>query len=248
MWRAMNSLLVLRDQVNAIAPNRSTASDGLVGDAAHAATTSDHNPHYVAGVGDEIVTALDLTHDPDHGFDSYAFAEVLRQHRDARIKYVISNRRLFSSYATSSYPAWTWRPYSGTDPHTNHVHVSVLDAVISDTRTPWNLDGFGDNDMALSPAEQFKLHVLNYRLDAILHMRPTCSVPSFKASDGSTFPAITETNHLAAAVLAADDTGDPAEPVDLDALAAKVAAQVDVPTAAETAEAVADELHDRTAE
>lgn len=142
MWRAMGSLLVLRDQVNALAPNRSRASDGLVGDEEHQETASDHNPHYVEGVGRDIVTALDLTHDPAHGFDSFDFAEVLRTHRDRRIKYVISNRRLFSSYATSSRPAWTWGPYSGADPHTNHVHISVLDDPIADTRTPWNLEGF----------------------------------------------------------------------------------------------------------
>ncbi len=141
-WRAMNSLLVLRDQANKLAPNRSKASDGLVGDEAHQSTNSDHNPHYVPGVGSEIVTALDLTHDPAHGFDSYRFAEVLRLHRDPRIKYVISNKRMFSSYAVSGYAAWTWRPYSGEDPHTNHVHVSVLDAVISDTKAEWNLEGF----------------------------------------------------------------------------------------------------------
>lgn len=141
MWRAMASLLVLRDQVNALAPNRSRASDGLVGDEAHQGTNSDHNPHYVPGVGSEIVTAIDLTHDPSHGFDSYRFAEVLRTHRDRRIKYVISNHRIFSSYASGSRPAWVWGSYNGVDPHTNHVHVSVLDATISDTRTPWNLGG-----------------------------------------------------------------------------------------------------------
>jgi hypothetical protein len=150
-WRAMASLLVLRDQVNALAPDRSTASDGLVGDAAHQQTNSDHNPHYVPGVGDNIVTALDLTHDPDHGFDSYRFAEVLRRNRDRRIKYVISNYRIFSSYTSGSRAAWTWGAYSGPDPHTNHVHTSVLDAVISDTKTPWNLEGF--DDMAYTEAQ-----------------------------------------------------------------------------------------------
>lgn len=154
MWRAMASLLVLRDQVNALAPNRSRASDGLVGDEAHQGTDSDHNPHYVPGVGRDIVTALDLTHDPAGGFDSYAFAEVLRQHRDPRIKYVISNHRIFSSYASGSRPAWVWGSYNGVDPHTNHVHVSVLDAVISDTRTPWNLEGF---DMALTDDDVKKI-------------------------------------------------------------------------------------------
>lgn len=138
-WRAVNSILVLRDQVDALAPNRAKGADGTVCDENHP-TTSDHCPHYVAGLGANMVTALDLTHDPDGGFNSYLFAEDLRKYRDPRIKYVISNEEMFSSYATSQYPAWTWRPYSGADLHTNHVHVSVLDAVISDTKTAWRLD------------------------------------------------------------------------------------------------------------
>lgn len=140
-FRVMGSLLVLRDQVNVLAPNRAKGADGTICDTNHP-TTSDHCPHDVPGVGTQMVSALDLTHDPAGGFDSYRFAEVLRTHRDPRIKYVISNHRMFSSYATNSYAAWTWRPYSGVDPHTNHVHISVLDAAISDTRTPWNLEGF----------------------------------------------------------------------------------------------------------
>src|SRR5215510_962974 len=157
MWRAMASLLVLRDQVNVIAPNRSRASDGLVGDDAHQQTNSDHNPHYVPGVGRDIVTALDLTHDPAGGFDSYKFAETLRVHRDRRIKYVISNHQIFSSYASGGRAPWAWGSYSGPDPHTNHVHVSVLDSPVSDTRTPWNLEGF-DQDM--TPAQQYIQHVM----------------------------------------------------------------------------------------
>lgn len=150
-WRVMNSLLVLRDQVNLLAPNRSKGADGTICDVNHP-TTSDHCPHAVKDVGPDMVTALDLTHDPLGGFDSYEFAETLRQHRDSRIKYVISNRRMFSSYATATFPAWTWRPYTATsDPHTNHVHISVLDAAISDTKTPWNLEGFVD--MALTEAD-----------------------------------------------------------------------------------------------
>lgn len=144
MWQAADSLLVLRDQVDIIAPKRSKASDGLVCDENHP-TSSDHCPHFVEGIGRDVVTAIDLTHDPAGGFDSFEFAETLRLHRDKRIKYVISNHRMFSSYATSSYPAWTWRPYTGSpDPHTNHVHLSVLDDPISDSRVPWDLEGFDD--------------------------------------------------------------------------------------------------------
>jgi hypothetical protein len=245
-WRAMSSLLVLRDQVDVIAPNRSRSADGLVGDTAHQGTNSDHNPHFVAGVGDNIVSALDLTHDPAHGFDSYKFAETLRQARDRRIKYVISNHRIFSSYAVGSRAAWTWGPYTGADPHTNHCHTSVLDTPISDTQTPWNLEGFID----MTPGQEYKLHVMNYRLDAILHQRNPCVVPAFTASDGSKFPGITETNHLALAVIAADDSGDPPPPpVDLDAIAKEIADQVvaQSPTVAEIAEASAQATVDEIA-
>lgn len=196
-WRAMTSLLRLRDQVNIIAPQRSKVSDGLIGDLTHQASRSDHNPHPVAGVGLQMVAALDLTHDPAHGFDSYAFAEVLRINRDRRIKYVISNRRIFSA------GTWTWRSYTGADPHVNHVHVSVLDASISDTGTAWNLEGLDD----MTPGQQYVLHVVNWRVEAIIANRETYTVPAFTASDGTKFPAFTETNRLAVAVLAAGPTG-----------------------------------------
>lgn len=146
-WRAMNSLLVLRDQVNRLAPNRSKASDGLVGDENHE-TTSGHYPHYVAGVGSEIVTAWDCTNDPADGCDTWLLSETLRVNRDKRIRYVISNQKVFSSYATSSRAAWTWGPYSGANPHTGHCHIQVLDEPISDTSTPWNLEGFDDMSVA----------------------------------------------------------------------------------------------------
>jgi hypothetical protein len=257
-WRAMNSLLVLRDQVNVIAPNRSKASDGLVGDADHQATNSDHNPHFVSGVGSNIVTALDLTHDPVHGFDSYAFAEVLRRNRDRRIKYVISNRQIFSSYVSGSRAAWAWGPYTGSDPHTNHVHTSVLDAVVSDTKTPWNLEGF-ENDM--TPSQQYVQHVMNYRLDSVCQLRLATVVPASTATDGTKFPGFTEPNKLGiwtvsqtqsdeqvkaliqqAIAEAADDPTIPEfhpTPEEIAALADAIAAGITVPTVEEIAQASA---------
>lgn len=184
IWRAMGSLLVLRGQVNLIAPNRLKGADGLVGDAAHAATNSDHNPHYVPGVGSNIVTALDLTHDPAHGFDSYAFAEALRRNRDRRIKYVISNHRIFSSYAVGSTPAWTWRAYSGDDPHTGHVHVSVLDNAASDTTDPWNLGGFAMTDPAPIWTEQY---TAGFFIQALCQLQEAVSIP--KASSAHVGPS-----------------------------------------------------------
>jgi len=110
----------MRDQVNRHSPGRSKASDGWIGDAKHAANTSDHNPWVKDGTMG-IVTALDITHDPKNNVDTYAISEFLRQQRDLRIKYVISNRRIFSSLVQP----WQWRTYTGSNPHSLHMHVSV---------------------------------------------------------------------------------------------------------------------------
>jgi GH24 family phage-related lysozyme (muramidase) len=135
-WRVAKSLDVLLSQVDRIAPERSKAADGSIGDAAHAARNSDHNPWVKDGaVG--VVTARDFTHDPAGGFDAYAFAEALRAGRDDRIKYVISNRRIFSG-AGQDHPAWQWRLYSGKNPHNHHTHVSVKPVkALYDSEAPW---------------------------------------------------------------------------------------------------------------
>jgi hypothetical protein len=138
-WRVAKSLDKLLSQINLLAPNRSTVSDGSVGDAAHATTDSDHNPHVKDGdMG--IVTARDFTHDPVPGADMHRITEKLRQSKDVRIKYVIWDNRMFSSYSTSTHAPFTWRPYSGSNPHTKHAHVSVQPAknLYDDTRS-WSV-------------------------------------------------------------------------------------------------------------
>lgn len=133
--RIAKSLDKLRAQVNATYPNRSKISDGWIASAEHSkrSPTSDHEPNAAA-----VVQALDLTHDPAHGFDSWAFADVLRQSKDGRIKYVISNGRIFS--ATTS--PWTWRKYTGANAHAHHVHISVADApALYDDGAPWAFSG-----------------------------------------------------------------------------------------------------------
>ena len=121
-WRVALSLDQLLDEVNARAPRRSTISDGSIGDAAHSSRTSDHNPNSRG-----VVQARDITDDPRGGHDATAFAEYLRSTRDPRIKYVIDQGRMFSSYSTSSRAAWQWGPYTGVNAHKQHTHVSVND-------------------------------------------------------------------------------------------------------------------------
>ena len=119
-WRVAKSLLRLREQVNAMAPDRSKASDGTIGDAAHASRTSDHNP-WVRDGNIGVVTAMDITHDIAHGCDAQALVDALVSSRDPRIKYIIWNRKIINSRVQP----WVWRNYTGLNPHTKHFHLSV---------------------------------------------------------------------------------------------------------------------------
>lgn len=127
------SLVALRHEIDGRWPNRDRASDGWLGDASHAARQSDHNP-------DErgMVHAIDVDKD---GID---VAELLAATiSDPRVWYVIHNRTIWSrTYG------WLPKPYTGTNAHTEHIHVSIRyqDAAEQDT-SPW-LGNQEDDDMA----------------------------------------------------------------------------------------------------
>ncbi len=136
-WRVARALLKLRDQVNALAPNRDKASDGTIGDANHQNRSSDHNPYIIDGANG-VVTALDITHSPTKGCDAGRIALSLLASRDPRIKYIIWNRKIAASYAVGGTAPWVWRPYNGINPHTRHVHISVIgEKARYDATTPW---------------------------------------------------------------------------------------------------------------
>jgi hypothetical protein len=111
------SILRLRAQLDAMYPARSKASDGIMGDAAHQARASDHNDG----------TAIDFTHDPGNGPELDRLAEVLLS--DRRTKYVIWNRRIAAPMISGG----AWRPYTGSNPHTRHLHLSILAEARNDT-------------------------------------------------------------------------------------------------------------------
>lgn len=126
-WRLAKSLETLRGQINTAHPNRSKASDGTIGDAAHSSTVSDHNPN---GAG--VVTAFDLTHDPANGVDIVQIAEAIRQ--DPRVKFLIRNRQILITKNGQH-----WATYNGSNPHTKHLHISVGNDY--DNTANWNLAG-----------------------------------------------------------------------------------------------------------
>lgn len=138
-WRLAKSLIALEDAVNAKYPKRSKTSDGSIGDAAHQARSSDHNPWVQDPDGNDIVTAIDITHDPANGMDAYKFADMLLKNKDPRIKYVISNRRIGAG--KDGPQPWVWRPYNGSNAHDKHTHISVEDDKrFYDNTANWVLD------------------------------------------------------------------------------------------------------------
>lgn len=130
-WRLAPTLELARREANAIAPNRKRTADGTIGDAAHAASKSDHNP-----TAEGWVNALDLTHDPAGGFDAHAWADRIAARNDPRVKYLISRGRIWNP--TIGDKPGAWRPYSGANPHNSHLHISVRDTVAARNDTsPW---------------------------------------------------------------------------------------------------------------
>ena len=148
-WRVAFALDTLRDQLNHRAPDRDKAADGAIGDADHAARTSDHNPWVgPAPDGKMLVTARDYTHDPAGGLDCHWLARVLVASGDRRRKYIIWDRRIWT-------PAAGWQPYSGANAHTHHLHLSVSSTVaLADDSTPWNLGE--DDDMNQTQADHLR--------------------------------------------------------------------------------------------
>jgi hypothetical protein len=123
-FRIAKSLEKLRAQINATFPHRSKLSDGWIGDPSHQSTNSDHNPHIIEAKW-RVVSALDITNDPAHGCEANKIAKALIAGRDARIKYVISNGRIASSFVSGKNAPWAWRAYTGKNKHDHHFHISV---------------------------------------------------------------------------------------------------------------------------
>jgi len=92
-----------------------------IGDTSHQQGTSDHNPCDCH----DVVCAVDVMQNNGPNLDQ--LAEHIRQRvlaGDQRTKYLIWNRRIFSGQG-QSYPPGVWRDYDGSNPHQDHVHLSV---------------------------------------------------------------------------------------------------------------------------
>lgn len=109
-------------QATALKPKRKKASDGLLPSAAHrvASPNSDHDTGF----------AVDLTHDPVFGFDGHELYEKFKE--DKRVKYLIFSGKIWSADNGN-------RPYTGSNKHNKHIHVSIKETAGNDTSNwfPW---------------------------------------------------------------------------------------------------------------
>ena len=137
-WRVADSLNVLLAEVDQAAPGRNKASDGSIGDAAHASRSSDHNPWVIDANGVGVVRARDITDDPARmraAELAIQIAALLGKHPALGSgAMVIWNRRIISTDRLSE----GWRPYTGSNPHDKHVHVSVGTRGY-DSTAPWGV-------------------------------------------------------------------------------------------------------------
>ena len=131
-WSVAPSVKAALEEATRRWPARSKLSDGTIGDPAHSSRVSDHNPG-----ARNLVHAFDLTHDAMHGVDCFQLSNLLYKRvlsgEEKRVKYVIFNKRIFTPSVSKA-----WRPYTGSNPHTKHMHVSIRSTVAAENDlSPW---------------------------------------------------------------------------------------------------------------
>lgn len=138
-WRVANSLIVLRTQVNVLFPQRDTSSDGTIGDTAHAATKSEHNPD-----ANGVVRAWDCDADLSPTVKVQALVDALLKARDTRILYIIHRGKMYRSYPKTGVKPWEAAPYTGKNAHMEHMHISAVeDSRLYDSKELWKLGDLG---------------------------------------------------------------------------------------------------------
>ena len=144
-WELTKGLQNLRAQVNAAFPDRDRTSDGTIGDAAHQAETSGHNPDDTPGSrpewnGDDDanaeVRAWDM--DSDLRFPGVTAQDVVDHIRDlpnlsSVLRYMIYNRRIYRAST-----GWAPEEYTGPSPHTEHIHFSGAFTQAADSNTTYD--------------------------------------------------------------------------------------------------------------
>lgn len=131
-----HSLVALRNEINAAFPHRDKSSDGWIGDAAHSARISDHNPDPHSSPP-ECVDAIDVDVDDGDPTKDLRTRLIARAIAHPSTHYIISNGKIYSrEYGFRA------RVYTGTNGHYHHVHVSILKTEAArDSMHVWGIAG-----------------------------------------------------------------------------------------------------------
>lgn len=87
-------------------------TNGIAGDAAHKQRDSDHN----------TMDAIDIVN-----FGDKSSSIIADLQKDGNVKYVIFNKQIWN-------PKEGWKPYTGKNPHKDHIHVSYKDDGITEVK------------------------------------------------------------------------------------------------------------------
>lgn len=152
-WRNCNASLTLVAEINALFPGRDKKSDGTIGDAAHAARTSDHNPWVIVkGIG--VVRARDIDKDGIPLAQIFEYLRKLGERKDPRL---FPNGYLIYNEAITNPDFKSWRKYTGSNPHKEHGHVSFSTVESGfDSTAPWGIANNGNSNIVVDGGEMQK--------------------------------------------------------------------------------------------
>lgn len=157
-WELIASLKQLQAEFNKIAPSRDKASDGTIGDTAHASSSSDHNADEVGNVPirdadkKNEVHAIDVDRDlRESDLTMERVVQFLlsrcRSGVERRLRYIIFNRRIWSASS-----GWVQKSYDGANPHDKHAHFSgSYDSAREASAASWHLE---DIPVALTASDK----------------------------------------------------------------------------------------------
>lgn len=158
-----SALARLREDFNTAFPGRDKASDGWIGDTAHQAETSDHNPDDTVGVSagqsdaDTIAEVRAIDIDSDLRYPGVTFYDVVKRLLAtpadlARLKYIIYCPPKGGPFGDDVPTIWrrnnNWQPerYTGVSPHREHGHLSGY-APADNDNAPWSVAQMGAGAM-----------------------------------------------------------------------------------------------------
>lgn len=143
-WVNTPASLSLDAELDKAFPQRDKSSDGTIGNQAHAAERSDHNPDETGKTPYEDADNINEVHARDldddlrkAGWSMQRVVDIIvgrhRMGKDDRLQNVIYNRHIWSRSW-----GWTRRDYNGASPHTEHAHFSFRYGSGSGTNNPEN--------------------------------------------------------------------------------------------------------------